>query len=148
MYDKLVERLQNAGRLEWALEECALLGDIERYRADERRAYLRIPGAMRMNRRELGVLNELVKLRDRIARERDLPLKYVMPDDVVGGLATLRPKAASKISTSCGASMPARGGSSARNRRSRRARRGASRGRASRAVRSVRSGRTATRWRR
>jgi ribonuclease D len=45
-----------------------------------------------MNRRELGVLAEVVKLRDRIARERDLPVKYVMPDDVVGGLATVRPK--------------------------------------------------------
>lgn len=97
MYDKLVERLQNAGRLEWALEECALQGDIERYRADERRAYLRIPGAMRMNRRELAVLNEVVKLRDRVARERDLPVKYVMPDDVVSGLATLKPKAASDL---------------------------------------------------
>lgn len=92
MYDKLTRRLEDAGRLTWALEECAGLGDIERYRADERRAYLRIPGAMRMNRRELGVLNELVKLRDRIARERDLPLKYIIADDVVGGLATLRPK--------------------------------------------------------
>ena len=56
-------------------EECAELGDIERYRIDERRAYLRIPGAMRMNRRELGILSELVKLRDRIARERDLPVR-------------------------------------------------------------------------
>lgn len=46
-----------------------------------------------MNRRELGVLLEVVKLRDRVARERDLPVKYIMPDDVVGGLATVRPKA-------------------------------------------------------
>jgi ribonuclease D len=54
--------------------------------------YSRIPGANRMNRRELGVLSEVVKLRDRIARERDLPVKYVLPDDVVGGLATVRPR--------------------------------------------------------
>jgi ribonuclease D len=92
MHDKLRESLTKAGRLEWALEECAALGDIERYRGDERRAYLRIPGAMRMNRRELGVLSEIVKLRERIARERDLPLKYILADDVVSGLATLRPK--------------------------------------------------------
>jgi len=92
MYDMLSERLEKKGRLEWAREECAELGDIERYRTDERRAYLRIPGAMRMNRRELGILNEIVKLRDRIARDRDVPVKYVIPDDVVAGLATLRPK--------------------------------------------------------
>lgn len=88
----LEERLRAAGRYDWAMEENALLGEYDRYRTDERRAFLRIPGAMRMNRRELGVLNEVVKLRDRIARERDLPPKYILPDDVVSGLATLRPK--------------------------------------------------------
>jgi ribonuclease D len=92
MQDKLAERLREKGRYEWALEECRLLSEMERYRSEERRMYARIPGANRMNRRELGVLAELVKLRDKIARDRDLPLKYVMPDDVVGGLATVRPK--------------------------------------------------------
>lgn len=92
MQDKLSQLLREKGRYEWAMEECTLLADVERYRSEERRMYSRIPGANRMNRRELGVLAELVKLRDRIARERDLPLKYVMPDDVVGGLATVRPR--------------------------------------------------------
>ncbi|MFY9665092.1 MAG: ribonuclease D [Candidatus Cybelea sp.] len=91
LYDVLRPRLEERGRYEWVYEECAELGDIERYRMDERRAYLRIPGAMRMNRRELGILNEVVKLRDRVARDRDLPVRYVLPDDVVAGLATLRP---------------------------------------------------------
>lgn len=93
MQDNLAQRLREKGRYEWALEECRLLSEIERYRSEERRMYSRIPGASRMNRRELGVLAEIVKLRDRIARERDLPVKYVMPDDVVGGLATVRPRA-------------------------------------------------------
>ena len=53
---------------------------------------LRIPGATRMSRRELAILNEIVKLRDGVARDRDVPPKYIIPDDVVGGLATLRPK--------------------------------------------------------
>lgn len=92
MHDTLATRLNAKGRLEWAIEECRALADIERYRTDERRMIGRIPGANRMNRRELGVLSQLVLLRDRIARERDLPLKYIMPDDVLGGLATLRPR--------------------------------------------------------
>lgn len=92
MYDSLRARLEAKGRYDWAAAQCAELSDPQRYRFDERRAYLRVPGAMRMNRRELGVLAEIVKLRDRVARDRDLPLKYVIPDDVVAGLATLRPK--------------------------------------------------------
>lgn len=91
MHDTLSERLRVKGRYEWALEECRQLTDIARYQSDERRMYSRIPGANRMNRRELGILSEVVKLRDRIARDRDLPLKYIMPDDVIGGIATLRP---------------------------------------------------------
>jgi ribonuclease D len=90
-WDALEPRLEEKGRYEWVFEECTELGDIERYRMDERRAYLRIPGAMRMSRRELGILSELVKLRDDIARERDLPVRYVLPDDVVAGLATIKP---------------------------------------------------------
>lgn len=97
MYDALRARLEERGRYDWALAECAELADLQRYRFDERRAYLRIPGAMRMNRRELAILNELVQLRDRVARERDLPVKYVLPDDVVAGLATLKPKQAGDL---------------------------------------------------
>lgn len=92
MFDELSTRLHEKGRFEWAREECAQLGDVERYRIDERRAYLRIPGAMRMSRRELGILSEIVKLRDAIARRRDVPVKYVFPDDVAAGLAALKPK--------------------------------------------------------
>jgi ribonuclease D len=97
MHEKLVERLRSAGRLEWVLEECAALGDIERYRMDERRAVLRLPGAARMSRRELGVLMELVRWRDAAARRRDVPVKYILADDILAGLATLRPKRAEDL---------------------------------------------------
>ena len=50
------------------------------------------PGAMRMNRRELGILREVARLRDALARERDVPLKYIIPDDVMAGIVSLRPQ--------------------------------------------------------
>lgn len=92
MHDALVERLTESGRLEWALDECAQLAQAQRYRTDERRMLLRVPGSNRLNRRELGILLQIVLLRDRAARERDIPPKYVFPDDVLCGLAQLRPK--------------------------------------------------------
>ena len=51
-----------------------------------------------MNRRELGILNELALVRDRYARERNIPLKYVLPDDVMVGIVQLRPKAVEELS--------------------------------------------------
>jgi ribonuclease D len=92
MHDLLQQRLRERGREEWVREECAALVDPRRYRADAESAYLRIQGAQRLNRRQLGILVELVRLRDRIARARDVPPRYVLPDDVLTGLATLRPK--------------------------------------------------------
>jgi ribonuclease D len=96
--DKLDEKLALRGRLEWAREEMRALIDPRTYRSDKRRLYLRVAGNARMNRRELGVLNELALLRETIARERNIPLKYVLPDDVLVGLVSLRPTQPDELS--------------------------------------------------
>jgi ribonuclease D len=89
---RLEARLDERGRASWASEEMRSLVDLRGYRPDGRRLYLRVSGNARMTRRELGILNELAVLRDRLARERNIPLKYVMPDDVLAGLVSLRPR--------------------------------------------------------
>ncbi|GAC1564992.1 MAG: hypothetical protein NVS3B17_21600 [Vulcanimicrobiaceae bacterium] len=91
MADALVARLGAAGRLAWFQDEATSLVEMARYRPDPERLYLRVPGAMRMNRRELGILREVASLRDTLARERDVPLKYIIPDDVMSGIVSLRP---------------------------------------------------------
>ncbi len=91
MQDALTARLERSGRLPWFESDARLLVDLARYRTDPERLYLRIPGAMRMNRRELGILREVAILRDTLARERDVPLKYIIPDDVMAGIVSLRP---------------------------------------------------------
>jgi ribonuclease D len=96
--DRLRERLRARGRESWADEEMPALVELRTYRADPKRLYLRISGNARMNRRELGILNELAHLRDRYARERNIPLKYVLPDDVMVGLVALRPKSVDELS--------------------------------------------------
>lgn len=92
LQDALIERLRERGRLEWVIEECRGLADATRYRPDQSRLYLKIPGNSRLSRRELGVLKELAVARDRAARERNIPLKYVIPDDAMVGIAQIRPK--------------------------------------------------------
>jgi ribonuclease D len=96
--EALRERLAVRGRERWADEEMPALVELRTYRADPKRLYQRISGNARMNRRELGILNELAHLRDRYARERNIPLKYVLPDDVMIGLVQLRPKSADELS--------------------------------------------------
>jgi ribonuclease D len=95
--DSLDERLAERGRREWALDEMRSLVDPRSYRADRRRLYLRVAGNARLNRRELGILNELASLRESVARERNIPLKYVLADDVLLGLVSLRPKSVDEL---------------------------------------------------
>lgn len=95
--DRLNEKLIARGRDEWVREEMRALVDPKTYRADKRRLYLRVSGNARMNRRELGILNELALLREAIARERNIPLKYVLPDDVLVGLVGLRPQTVDEL---------------------------------------------------
>ena len=96
--DELRRQLRERGREAWADEEMPALTELRSYRNDPKRLYLRVSGNARLNRRELGILNELALLRDRYARERNIPLKYVLPDDVMIGLVQLRPKTAEELS--------------------------------------------------
>jgi ribonuclease D len=96
--DRLRDRLTARGRESWAEQEMPVLSELRTYRNDPKRLYLRVSGNARMNRRELGILNELANLRDRYARERNIPLKYVLPDDVMIGLVQLRPKSVDELS--------------------------------------------------
>jgi ribonuclease D len=98
LQDALQAKLEARGRGEWAREEAASLVDDSRYAGDPRRLYLRVGGNARMNRRELGILRELAIVRDRLARERNVPLKYVIPDDVLAGLVGLRPTSLDDLS--------------------------------------------------
>lgn len=95
--DKLRARLATRGRETWADEEMHGLVELHSYRPDPKRLYLRVSGNARMNRRELGILNALAHLRDRYARERNIPLKYILPDDVMIGLVQLRPKTVDEL---------------------------------------------------
>jgi ribonuclease D len=92
LHDALRERLVASGRLAWFEEESASLTSLDRYKVDTERLYLRISGAMRMNRRELGILREVALLRDRLARDRDVPLKFILADDIMVSIVQLRPK--------------------------------------------------------
>jgi ribonuclease D len=96
--DALDAKLGARGRTDWAREEMASLVDVGSYTSDKSRLYLRVGGNARMNRRELGILNELAMVRERLARERNTPLKYVFPDDVMTGLVALRPKTVDELS--------------------------------------------------
>ena len=70
--DLLRARLQETGRLEWALEEFALAAAARRLPSEpDEPGYLRMKGAKAMPGRALAVLKELYEWRDQLARRTD-----------------------------------------------------------------------------
>jgi ribonuclease D len=92
VYERLAADLSALGRLAWAFEDSSALLDTSRFEEDLEAAYLRVKGAGRLDRRQLGALKLLAAWREGEARGRDLPRSFVVKDDLLLGLATRRPK--------------------------------------------------------
>lgn len=92
LYERLSRDLEKLGRLSWAFEDSAALLDTSRFEEDAETAYLRVKGAGRLDRRQLGALQLLAAWREREARQRDLPRSFVLREGLLLDLATRRPK--------------------------------------------------------
>ncbi len=97
IYDKMVKRLEEQGRLGWVLPECeaARLHAIAVQNPDE--AYLHVKRIGGLTRRQLGVLREVARARDTIARRRDIPRKWVLGDEVLVEMAKRMPTSADRL---------------------------------------------------
>lgn len=91
VYAHLREQLENKGRTEWVAEEMALLASPATYDLRPEDAWKRLKARAR-HPSELAVLQELAALREREARERDVPRNRVLKDDAIYEIALQRPK--------------------------------------------------------
>jgi ribonuclease D len=91
LVEQLEEQLRDKGRLDWVMEECALL-EQARFAPTGGPLFLRFKGAGRLTRRQLAVLEELLQWRDSEARRRDCPLYKVLGNKSLSALATTQPR--------------------------------------------------------
>jgi ribonuclease D len=95
--DVLHQRLVEASKLEWALEEFAALID-QPARPPRPDPWRRTSGIHRVrSRRELGYVRELWTVRDQVAQRRDLAPGRVLPDNAIVVAATEQPKTRSEL---------------------------------------------------
>jgi len=95
---QLEGELRGKGRLGWVSEECALLARVRvAQRPDDVPLYLRFKGASRMAPRSLAVLEEILRFRDRRARQMDVPPFKVLGTETVRELAEKRPRSAAEF---------------------------------------------------
>ena len=93
LHDLLREELREKGRLEWALEEFALLEEVRHQpREEDPEAYLKVKGARSLVPRGRAVLRELFEMRDRMAREQDRATFRVLGNATLVVLARKQPR--------------------------------------------------------
>ncbi len=84
-------------RLDWVHEECDILSGVRPPENNAAPLFLTFKGAGRLKPRQLAVLEALLQLRRRLAKERDRPLFKVFSNKSMLALATARPRTLKQI---------------------------------------------------
>ncbi|MDH5493185.1 MAG: HRDC domain-containing protein, partial [Myxococcales bacterium] len=97
LHDRLVARLEEAGRTAWALTEMRLLLEREPADPEPETAWWKLKGANRLNRRAGGVAQSLAAWRQREAEARDRPVRALLPDVALLSLAERPPEGSAQL---------------------------------------------------
>ena len=89
--DLLIDRLTDAGRLEWALEECEIRRTRDRSRPDPETAWWRLKSSRQLRGRSRGVAQMVTAWRERTAEANDQPPRLVLPDLGLAGVIARAP---------------------------------------------------------
>jgi ribonuclease D len=90
VYEKLRDRLEQEGRLDWVREEMAALADPATYSADPETAWERLRPRT-ANRRYLGMLRALAAWREREAQRANIPRQRLVRDETLTEIAATMP---------------------------------------------------------
>jgi ribonuclease D len=88
----MVDRLQERGRLDWALEECQLVLPGQRRSVVPEQAWWKVGDVRRLTGRSRGVAQEVTAWRERRAAEVDRPRRSVLSDLAVLTIAQRPPR--------------------------------------------------------
>lgn len=90
-------RLEEQGRLEWALEECDALRRRARDERDPETVWWKIKGSRKLRGESRGVAQTVAAWRERTAAAQDVPPRFVLADLALAGIAQRRPKSAAEL---------------------------------------------------
>lgn len=92
IHRRLVEDLGRRGRLEWAMDECEVQRVRSRGQRDPDEAYRRIKEARQLKGSSAAVARAIAAWRERRAAALDIPVRYVLSDIAVLGIAQRPPR--------------------------------------------------------
>ena len=90
--ERLEGELEKLGRLEWALEEMRIqFEDEDSYRFEPNRAWRRVSGRGTLNGRQLAVLKQVARWREKTASARNVPRGWLVKDPTLIEIARRSP---------------------------------------------------------
>jgi ribonuclease D len=92
LHEALVEKLEAAGRLQWAIDECEERRQRVRTRPAPETAWWRIKGSRQLRGSARGVAQEVAAWRERTAEQLDVPARYVLSDLALAGVVQRPPR--------------------------------------------------------
>jgi len=95
--DLLIADLEARGRLQWALDECELQRVRGRGQRDPEEVWRRIKEARQLKGKARGVARAVAAWRERRAATLDIPVRYVLSDIAVVGIAQRPPRNRSEL---------------------------------------------------
>lgn len=102
VHDRLRTELERRGRLEWALEACEELRARPHGVNDPDQAWLRLKDARSLKPRGRAVAQAVARWRDLTAARQDVPVRQVLPDLAVLGIAQRQPATVDELAQSRG----------------------------------------------
>lgn len=102
LWDRLRERLVGLGRLEWAEEAFNEVATESNFERDPERAWLRIRELRHLRPTAMAAAQQLAAWRERTAAQRDVPIRAVLSDMAIVGLAQARPTTAKGVAAARG----------------------------------------------
>jgi ribonuclease D len=97
LHDRLMLRLEDLGRLEWALDECELMRTRPVGPVAPELAWTRLKDARTLKRSARGIARELASWRESRAARTDTPVRSVLPDLAVLAIAQRAPRSTDEL---------------------------------------------------
>ena len=97
IYEVLRSELEKQGRLQWIERDFAALSDPSKYEVDPREMWHKVKRVSTLNRRQLAVAREVAAWREETAMRRNLPRKWVLPDEALVEVARKAPSTRERL---------------------------------------------------
>jgi ribonuclease D len=91
---RLREKLRELGREHWVVEDCAALEQAKLYEPDPAQAWERLRGLQQLPPRPRARAKAIAVWREQVARDRDLPRAWILPDAAIFDVAHANPTSA------------------------------------------------------